>query len=61
LGRSSQSFALRQPPTYSSWLTSNQQIVYVSSVRTQGNGAPNFLFLVYRSPSAHAAVSGACE
>jgi hypothetical protein len=49
-------------PTYSSsqWATSNQQIIYASNVGTQSNGAPNFLFLGWRSPSNVAVASGAC-
>jgi hypothetical protein len=49
-------------PTYSSsqWPTSNQQIIYTSNVGTQSNGAPNFLFLGWRSPSQVAVASAAC-
>jgi hypothetical protein len=48
-------------PTYSSWSTTNQQILYVSSVGTQSNGAPNFLFLANRSSTQAAAVSASCS
>ncbi len=48
-------------PTFSSWPQSNQEIVYVSSVGTQSNGAPNFLFLIQRSPSQYAAVAASCS
>ena len=50
-------------PTYlsSQWATSNQQIIYASNVGTQSNGAPNFLFLGWRSPSNVAVASGACS
>lgn len=47
-------------PTYQTWPTSNQQIIYASNVGTQSNGAPNFLFLGWRSPSSVAVASGAC-
>jgi hypothetical protein len=49
-------------PTYNInvWPTSNQQIIYSSSVGTQSNGAPNFLFLSVRNPTDFAVVSGAC-
>ena len=43
------------------WPTSQQQILYVSAVGTQGNGAPNFLFLAQRTSSQSAAVSVSCN
>jgi hypothetical protein len=49
-------------PTYSSvWPTSQEQILYVSSVGTQSNGAPNFLFLTQRSSTQAAAISASCN
>ncbi|HVP53708.1 MAG TPA: hypothetical protein VMU45_01850, partial [Candidatus Eisenbacteria bacterium] len=49
-------------PTYNqnTWPTSQQQILYVSSVGTQGNGAPNFLYLAQRNSTQNAAVSATC-
>ncbi len=49
-------------PTYSpsTWPTSAQKILYVSSVGTQGNGTPNFLYLAPRTSGA-AAVSTSCN
>jgi len=47
-------------PTYQTWPTSNEQIIYASNVGTQSNGAPNFLFLGWRSPTQVAVASGAC-
>lgn len=48
-------------PVYgSSWPTSQQQILYVSTVGSQGNGAPNFLYLAQRSSTQPAAVNTSC-
>jgi hypothetical protein len=47
-------------PTYSAWPASQQQILYVSSVGNQGNGAPNFLYLTQRSSTQPAAVNASC-
>jgi hypothetical protein len=49
-------------PTYSSvWPTSQQQILNVSAVGTQGNGAPNFLFLTQRTSGVPAAINASCN
>jgi len=47
-------------PTFSSWSTQNQQILFANTVGTQSNGAPNFLFLAQRSSTQPAAVNASC-
>ncbi|HEY6273046.1 MAG TPA: hypothetical protein VIX19_13785, partial [Terriglobales bacterium] len=47
-------------PVFGSWSTANQQILYDSAVGTQGNGAPNFVFLAWRSNTQPAAVTATC-
>jgi hypothetical protein len=48
-------------PTFSAWLTQNQQILHVSAVGTKSDGRPNFLYLAYRNPTQPAAVSTSCS
>jgi hypothetical protein len=48
-------------PTYSTWPTSSQQILYVPSVGTKSGGVPNFLYLAPRTSSQAAAVSTSCN
>ena len=48
-------------PVYGSWPSSQQQILNVSSVGNQSNGAPNFLYLAVRGTTQHAAVSVSCS
>jgi hypothetical protein len=47
-------------PTYFSFASSIQQIVYVPSVGTNSGGQPNFLYLIPRPSSSPAAVSLNC-
>ena len=44
----------------SSWPASQQQILYVSTIGNQGNGAPNFLYLTMRNSNQPAAISTSC-
>ncbi|MFB3815952.1 MAG: hypothetical protein ACE14L_17750, partial [Terriglobales bacterium] len=48
-------------PTFASWSNQNQQILFMSSVGTQSNGAPNFLFLAFRNSTQTAAVTASCS
>jgi hypothetical protein len=48
-------------PTYSSWPTSQQQILYVPAVGTNSSGVPYFLFLSQRSPTQAAAINTSCN
>lgn len=48
-------------PTYSAWLTQNQQILHVSAVGSKSDGRPNFLFLASRTSTQPAAVSTSCN
>ena len=48
-------------PTYSTWSTSQQQILYVPAVGTNSQGVPYFLWLTQRSPSQPAAINASCN
>jgi len=48
-------------PTYSSWDTSQQQILFVPAVGTYSNGVPYFLFLAQRGSTQAAAVNVSCN
>jgi hypothetical protein len=48
-------------PVYSSWQTSQQQILFVPAVGSNSQGIPYFLFLTQRSSTQAAAVNASCN
>jgi hypothetical protein len=48
-------------PTYSTWSTSQQQILFVPAVGTNSSGVPYFLFLTQRTSTQSAAVNASCN